>query len=54
MIDPITADARLFLVSYPRSGQHFTEHLLEDASGRRDYCLFYKCTIDDCPCPSPL
>lgn len=47
--DEATADARLFLVSFPRSGQHFTQHLIERATGKDDYCLFYSCSVPDCP-----
>lgn len=39
----------VFLVSYPRSGQHYTERLLERATGVKNYCEHYNCNIAGCP-----
>ena len=36
------------IVSFPRSGQHFTQRLLRRISGKDEYCELYKC-IKDCP-----
>lgn len=40
---------RIFLVSYPRSGQHYCQRLLERVSGIDDYCELYHCLVEDCP-----
>ncbi len=42
-------DPMVFLVSYPRSGQHFSQKLLENSSGRDEYCEYYNCWEKDCP-----
>lgn len=39
----------VFLVSFPRSGQHFTQRLLERISGVDDYCQLYRCSVKNCP-----
>ncbi|MDU8914005.1 hypothetical protein [Aestuariicoccus sp. MJ-SS9] len=42
-------DNRIMLVSYPRSGQHYTQRMIERAIGKDDYCPLYACSVPDCP-----
>ncbi|WP_410795886.1 sulfotransferase domain-containing protein [Parvularcula sp. LCG005] len=42
-------DQRVFLVSYPRSGQHYVQRLLERVTGDDNYCELYKCVDVECP-----
>lgn len=39
----------VLLVSYPRSGQHYTQRLLEAVTGVDDYCVPQQCLVADCP-----
>ncbi len=42
-------DRLIYLVSYPRSGQHFLERLIRRVTGKDDYCTLYGCRVKDCP-----
>lgn len=42
-------DTPLMLVSYPRSGQHYTQRMIERVTGVDDYCELYHCSVPDCP-----
>jgi hypothetical protein len=46
---PDVPDRRVYLVSYPRSGQHFLERLIRRVTGKDDYCTLYGCRVKDCP-----
>lgn len=39
----------LFLVTFPRSGQHYMQRMIERVTGRDDYCELYSCRFNDCP-----
>ncbi len=39
----------IFLVSYPRSGQHFIQRLVESVAGSESYCELYNCWDEACP-----
>ena len=39
----------LYLVSYPRSGQHYTQRMIEDVTGEDEYCELYNCWVEGCP-----
>ena len=40
---------KLYLVSFPRSGQLYTQQLMEAVTGVDDYCELYNCWVEDCP-----
>lgn len=53
----------VIIVSYPRSGQHYTERLLKQVTGKDEYCVPNQCLVDGCagkdmaprkrfPCPA--
>lgn len=40
---------QIYLVSYPRSGQHFLQRLIRRVIAQDDYCELYTCRVKDCP-----
>lgn len=40
---------RVFIVSYPRSGQNYFQRLLQMVSNADDYCELYNCLDPECP-----
>lgn len=45
--EPVTP--LVYLVSYPRSGQHFVQRLIRRVLARDDYCELYTCRVQGCP-----
>lgn len=39
----------IFIVSYPRSGQHYAQRLVERVAGPESYCELYNCWDEACP-----
>ncbi len=39
----------IYLVSYPRSGQHFLQRLIRRVTAQDDYCELYRCRVPGCP-----
>jgi len=39
----------VYLVSYPRSGQHYMQRMIERVTGEDDYCELYHCRVKSCP-----
>ena len=39
---------KIYLVSFPRSGQHYMQRMIERVTGKDDYCELYHCA-DACP-----
>jgi hypothetical protein len=39
----------LYLVSFPRSGQHYTQRMIEEVTGVDEYCELYNCWVEGCP-----